>query len=102
MILESRKASQSCGAGSPARGAGLFAQGIATSLDALSVGFAIAEYPLMGAVSCSLIIAAVTFLISVTGVMLGKKIGCRLSGKAEIFGGMVLIFIGVEIFLKSV
>ena len=47
---------------------------------------------------CVLIIALVTFLICVLGIEIGKKIGTKLSDKATIFGGILLIFIGVETF----
>ncbi|MDE7292717.1 MAG: manganese efflux pump MntP family protein, partial [Treponemataceae bacterium] len=60
----------------------LLAQGIATSIDALSVGFTIAEYDLFAAISASLIIAAVTFLICMAGLESGKKVGTKLSSKA--------------------
>ena len=77
----------------------LLIQGIATSVDALSVGFAIAEYGGASAFLCALIIAAVTFCICFVGVQLGKRAGCRFSGRAELLGGLVLIAIGIEIFL---
>ena len=82
--------------------AGLLVQGIATSIDALSVGFTIAEYHFAMAVTEALIIGIVTFFICMAGVKLGKRFGTRLAGKATILGGMILIFIGVEIFLKGV
>ena len=80
----------------------LILQGIATSIDALSVGFTIAEYGFPAALVCSLLIAAVTFVICIMGLILGKKFGVRLSDKAEILGGLILIFIGFEIFLGGV
>ena len=76
-------------------------QGIATSIDALSVGFTIAEYDWTMALVCSLIIAAVTFVICLAGIYIGKKAGTRLAGKAGIFGGAILILIGLEIFITS-
>ena len=79
----------------------LFLMGIATSIDALSVGFTIADYGLIMALVCVLIIAAVTFLICYAGLHFGKKLGMRLSDKAQIFGGVILIAIGLEILLKS-
>ena len=79
----------------------LFIQGIATSIDALSVGFTIAEYDWLMALVCSLIIAVVTLLICLSGLIIGKKFGTRLSNRAEIFGGVILIAIGVEIFASS-
>ncbi|MBO7292400.1 MAG: manganese efflux pump [Clostridia bacterium] len=80
----------------------LAAQGVATSIDALSVGFTIAEYPLLPALLSSCIIGAVTFGICLFGVWLGKHFGTRFSHKAEILGGVLLILIGIEIFLTGI
>lgn len=79
----------------------LVVQGIATSIDALSVGFAIADYNLLQAVLAAAIIAAVTYGICMFGLVLGKKAGTKLAGKAEILGGIILIGIGIEIFVSS-
>lgn len=79
----------------------LLVQGIATSIDALSVGFTIAEYNWIMALVSSLTIAAVTFVICLAGLYIGKKAGTRLAGKAGIFGGAILILIGLEIFITS-
>lgn len=79
----------------------LMVQGIATSIDALSVGFTIADYGLFMAFVCALIIAVVTFGICIVGLSLGKKFGTKLSNKAGILGGCILIFIGLEIFMKG-
>ena len=79
----------------------LLVQGIATSIDALSVGFTISEYVFIQALVCVLLIAAVTFVICFAGVLLGKKFGTALAGKSSIFGGAILIFIGLEIFITS-
>jgi putative Mn2+ efflux pump MntP len=79
----------------------LMIQGVATSIDALSVGFTIAEYNWLMALVCSLIIAVVTFFISMIGLSIGKKFGTKLSNKAEILGGVILIFIGLEIFISN-
>lgn len=87
----------------PAVGIGaLIVQGIATSIDALSVGFTIAEYNFRMALIESLIIGAVTFVICIGGVLIGKKFGTKLAGKATILGGVILILIGLEIFLKGI
>ncbi len=80
----------------------LMLQGIATSIDALSVGFTISDYALPQAFVCALLIAAVTYIICVAGVKIGRKFGTKLAGKASILGGMILIGIGLEIFLKGV
>ena len=79
----------------------LIVQGIATSIDALSVGFTISSYNLLEAFLCSLVIAAVTFIICLGGVIIGRKFGTALAGKSSIFGGVILIVIGVEIFITS-
>lgn len=80
----------------------LIIQGIATSIDALSVGFTIASLSLAYAFIESLVIGVVTFIICVCGIIIGKKAGNKLSNKATIFGGIILIIIGIEIFLKGV
>ena len=79
----------------------LILQGIATSIDALSVGFTISHYTPMGAFLCCLLIAVTTFIICMAGITLGKKFGTKLSGKASILGGVILILIGIEIFITG-
>lgn len=78
----------------------LLIQGIATSLDALSVGFTIEQYPTSMALVASLIIAVVTHFICIGGLVIGKKFGNKLADKASIFGGVILIGIGIEIFVS--
>jgi putative Mn2+ efflux pump MntP len=80
----------------------LMVQGVATSIDALSVGFTISEYGWLMALVASLIIAAVTYVICDIGLVIGKKFGTKLSNKAEIFGGVILIGIGLEIFITGI
>lgn len=79
----------------------LLIQGIATSIDALSVGFTIAEYGWLMAFVSALIIAVVTFAICMAGLVIGKKFGTKLSDKAQILGGSLLIAIGIEIFITG-
>ncbi len=79
----------------------LLVQGVATSIDALSVGFTIAEHNAIEAFISALIIALVTFIICFAGVLIGKKFGTTLAGKSSIFGGVILIVIGLEIFITS-
>ena len=83
-------------------GGALFVQGIATSIDALSVGFTIAEYNLAFALIKSIIIGAVTFGICTAGLRLGSRIGMKLSGKAPVVGGIILILIGIEVFVTGI
>ena len=80
----------------------LLMQGIATSIDALSVGFTIADYNFVMAFVSAVIIAVVTFIICMGGLKIGKTVGTKLSSKAAILGGAILIFIGIEIFITGV
>lgn len=79
----------------------LLVQGVATSIDALSVGFTIADYNIIEALVCVCLIAAVTFGICLCGLYIGRKFGTRLAGRSSVFGGAILIFIGLEIFITS-
>ncbi len=100
MIYECRKCG--CDDEKPAVGlAGLLVQGVATSIDALSVGFTIAGYSFAEALLACLLIGAVTYAICFAGIVIGKKAGTRLANKAGIFGGAILIFIGLEIFVTG-
>jgi len=81
---------------------GLLVQGVATSIDALSVGFTIADYDALSAFVSCLIIAVVTFFICVGGLIIGKKFGTKYANKASIFGGVILILIGLEIFITGI
>lgn len=80
----------------------LLVQGVATSIDALSVGFTIAEYGWLMALVCALLIAAVTFVICMGGLLIGKRFGTKLSNKASVLGGVILILIGLEIFITGI
>ena len=103
MLLEGIRGKQDESDAPPAaRLSTLLVQGVATSIDALSVGFTIAEYPLQAAVAESLIIGAVTFGICFAGLWIGKRFGTRLAGKAAILGGVILIGIGIEIFVTGI
>ena len=101
MLMEGIKGEEAEEAAELSAGA-LFMQGVATSIDALSVGFTISEYGWLMALVCSLIVATVTFFICEAGLSLGKKFGTKLSGKASILGGVILIGIGLEIFISGV
>lgn len=81
--------------------ADLLVQGVATSIDALSVGFTIAEYDLMMANASAMIIGGVTFVICACGLLIGRKAGTRMSWKASVLGGCILIAIGIEIFVNG-
>lgn len=77
-------------------------QGIATSIDALSVGFTISDYDFIHALVCSVIIMGITFGLCYIGIILGKKFGTKFAGKAAILGSIILIIIGLEIFLTGI
>ncbi len=101
MLYESIK-NKDCDGEKPAVGIGaLLVQGVATSIDALSVGFTIADYNRIEALIACLLIGVVTFFICFAGIAIGKKAGTRLANKAGIFGGAILVFIGLEIFITS-
>ena len=80
---------------------GLLVQGVATSIDALSVGFTIAGYNIWNALLCAGIISLITFVLCFAGIIIGKNIGTKIGGKATIIGGVILVAIGLEIFITS-
>lgn len=103
MLLEGVRSKQNeAAAPSATRLSTLLLQGVATSIDALSVGFTIADYTWQAALAESLIIGAVTFLICFAGLEIGKRFGTRLAGKASVLGGLLLIGIGIEIFINGI
>ena len=101
MLLDGIRSGESSGEAPVLGIGGLIVQGIATSIDALSVGFTIADCTPGEALTESLIIGAVTFLICMGGLAIGKRFGTKLAGKASILGGVILIAIGIEIFVKG-
>ena len=80
----------------------LMMQGVATSIDALSVGFTTAHYDTFQALLSSLIIGVVTLFICLAGLRIGRRLGELLAGRASILGGLILIGIGLEIWIKGV
>ena len=102
MLIEGIKTRNECSIERPAVGLGaLIVQGIATSIDALSGGFTIAHYNVFEALISCIIIAVVTFVICYVGIIIGKKSGTCLAGKANILGGVILLAIGLKIFIES-
>lgn len=101
MIYEGRKDEcQEC-TGTELTTKTIILQGIATSIDALSVGFTIANHTFLEALVSVLIIGLITFGLCLCGIYIGKKFGNKIAGKATIFGGVILIVIGIEIFISS-
>ena len=85
----------------PTRGMTLVMLSIATSIDALAVGFSLSMlgvsiwYP-------AVTIGVITALFTVTGMLLGRQIGTVWGGRVEIIGGLVLIGIGLKILIQAV
>lgn len=77
----------------------LLVQGVATSIDALAVGVSFAAMD-VNIWAAALVIVVCTFVLSLIAVFAGKKIGTRLNARAEIFGGVILILIGLKIFIE--
>ena len=102
MIFENVKGQCECDESAPVCFGALLIQGLATSIDALSVGFTISDYNLAEATLSCLLIGVVTLLLCLGGIEIGKKAGTRLAGKAGILGGIILIAIGIEIFITGV
>ena len=101
MLYEGIKTKSSDTPQKPVKISGLILQGIATSIDALSVGFTIAEHTIWEAVISCAIICILTFGICLAGILIGKKVGTKFANKADILGGVILILIGLEIFITS-
>lgn len=74
---------------------------IATSIDALAVGvtFAFLQVQIVPAVS---FIGVITFIFSAVGVKIGSLFGTKYKSKAELFGGIVLVLIGIKILLEGI
>lgn len=74
---------------------------VVTSIDAFAIGisFALLEVKIWGA---GFLIGAVTFLASMIAIRIGKSAGEKLGSRVEIFGGLILIAIGVKIFLQHI
>ncbi len=72
---------------------------IATSIDAMAVGVGFAAIK-VNLISAVCLIGVITFILCVLAFLIGKKIGMFLQNKAVIFGGLILIIIGVKVFLE--
>jgi putative Mn2+ efflux pump MntP len=102
MLIEGIKNKDECACKERLNLGALLVQGVATSIDALSVGFTIATYNVWEALLSCGIIGFVTFFICLAGILIGKKAGTKLAGKAGILGGVILIIIGLEIFITGI
>lgn len=79
---------------------GLLIQAIATSIDALTIGLIFVGWNSSRAFLASGIIGIVTMTLSYICIIIGKKFGDKLSNKAEIIGGLILIAIGLKTFIE--
>ena len=72
---------------------------LATSIDALAVGFSFSIYleKIFGAI---FIIGAITFIASMTGILIGKKTGPKINKYAEVAGAIILFGIGCKILIE--
>ncbi len=77
-------------------------QAVATSIDALSVGLTFADYTLYEAIISFLFISGITSFLCWISFYIGKKFGTQLGAFAGILGGIILILLGIEIFLKGI
>ncbi|MBP3349146.1 MAG: manganese efflux pump [Bacteroidaceae bacterium] len=73
--------------------------GLATSIDAMAVGISL-SFLHVDIVQSAIVIGITTFIFSMAGLLIGKKIGCYLKKGAEIIGGIILILIGVKICIE--
>lgn len=77
----------------------LFVMAVATSIDALAVGITLGFLQANIWFAAS-VIGAITFVLCVLGVLIGNRIGVKFKNGAEIFGGVILILIGLKILLE--
>lgn len=80
----------------------ILVQGIATSIDALSIGFVYLDYTVTNAMFVFTIIGLVTFSLSLITIFLGKKIGGWLENWSGLIAGITFIGIGLKILLESI
>lgn len=107
MLWEAIRGGDDLPTGDPSRWESVIIMSIATSIDALAVGATIALMPHEGLLAleygyllCFAIIALVTFVLCLGGIVLGCRFGNMFGKKAEIAGGLVLIGIGLKILLE--
>lgn len=99
MIYESMSSTEEENVNDPLRWKVLLLLGLATSIDALAVGFSFSIY-LDRIFTAVFIIGSITFIASMTGILIGKKTGPRINTFAEILGGLILLGIGCKILIQ--
>ena len=101
MIIESFKTDPENRSFNPLQIRVLIGMAIATSIDALIVGFSFALLNFQIFLSVG-IIGGVTYTVAMLGMLFGKKIGSRLGRRMEIVGGLMLILIGCKILFENI
>jgi len=100
MIYETLKNEEKRKAYNPLIIGTLVIMALATSIDALIVGLSLA-FANVDAFLMVFMIGAVTFLVSMIGMLFGKKIGNRFGNKIEVLGGVILILIGLKVLMSG-
>ena len=78
----------------------MFVMAVATSIDALAVGISLAMAGNVNITLAVILIGVITFFMSALGVKMGCKLGCKFEKKAQLAGGIILIFLGCKILLE--
>ena len=99
MIYEAISDEEKANDRDPTKGLSLVLLSIATSIDALAVGFSLSVIG-VSIWMPALVIGLVAGILTLVGMLLGGRIGDRWGSRVEIFGGMVLIAIGIKIFIE--
>jgi putative Mn2+ efflux pump MntP len=99
MIYESAKMNGKDRGNDPPNIAALLVLSIATSIDALAVGFSLSLLKVM-IITPALVIGLVTFVLSFLGVYIGDRFGHFFEKKLELAGGVILIGIGLKILIE--
>ncbi len=78
----------------------MFLMAVATSIDALAIGITFALLPNVNITAAVLFIGITTFILSGIGIKLGNIFGAKYKSKAELTGGIILIFLGIKILIE--
>ena len=78
----------------------MFIMAIATSIDAMAVGISLAMAGDVNIFTAVALIGVITFILSAVGVKIGNVFGSRFEKKAQVAGGVILIFLGLKILLE--
>ena len=100
MILDAREFGKCDIKGKCEKDSNIIVLGIATSIDALAVGFSFSLLPGLNIYFSIAVIGIITFILSSVGVYLGNKVGQLLGAKAEYMGGIILIGIGIKMLIQ--